>query len=185
MKEFTARTDSNTSDCLPGKAGSRSSRRRAPLNPKVGPDRCICVRYRFARYARQRLELCYSTVLNEAESSVIIWVQVLGSYFPARHEPCPQSPRARKEQTCSSYISKQITQVPTSTCLIGKPVTDTKCPDLDLASGVVGPDLDLNKAVWDQILRGLEFPCDGGQTDRQICNHQDKDTVLQIENSDV
>ena len=46
-EEFAARTDSGTSDCPPGEAGSCSSRRRDPLNPKV-------VRYRFARYTRQR-----------------------------------------------------------------------------------------------------------------------------------
>ena len=44
-EDFAARTDSgtsdslhSTSDCPPGGAGSRSSRRRAPLNTKVGLD---------------------------------------------------------------------------------------------------------------------------------------------------
>ena len=44
----------STSEFPTGGAGSRSSRRRAPLNPKVAPNACMCIRYRFAQYTRQR-----------------------------------------------------------------------------------------------------------------------------------
>ena len=41
-------------------------------------------------------------------------------------------------------------------------------------------------AVWDQIPRGLQFPCDCGktdrQTDRQTRNYQHRDSVLRTEN---
>ena len=38
-------------------------------------------------------------------------------------------------------------------------------------------------AVWDQSFRGLELPCDCGQTGRQICIYQNGDSVFQTENS--
>ena len=95
-KDFAAHTDSGTSDYLqvsvPDEPGSRSSRRRAPLNPKVGPQAaCMC-----------RLSI------------------------RAVHTSTPG-------------------------------------------------------AVWVQILRGLEFPCDGRQTDRQTDSQTDRRTDRQTE----
>ena len=70
---------------------------------------CIALKYLYS-YCKY-VPFC-GTALNEAESPVITWVQVLGSYwlyltgvssmgktgaFSARHEPYPQSLRARNE----------------------------------------------------------------------------------------
>ena len=53
----------------------------------------------------------------------------------------------------------------------------TACEDAHPPIGV--DDDDDVVGVWDQILRGLEFPFEGGQTDRQTYIQTGRETILE------